>query len=852
MDEQGYWAYCLADDSFFETPDRIADEGNRFAVANRAAPEGWRRDEWDMWVGLHPVRADLPAQGWKVHVSLTPAEAERGLDVVWDYCLTNGLSFKFLRSRNAVLLANAKYAVRGSSGKLVTLYPSDEAELAQVLTELGALLAGLNGPYVLGDLRIGDGPLYVRYGAFVEMWCQGDDDIPRSAIMDPHGNLVPDRRMPVFTIPKWMEMPAVLQPHLDAMQSGDGDLPCEVEKALHFSNAGGIYLARDRSGRRVVLREARPHAGLDGQERDAVTRLGMARTALLRLAGLDCVPRMLDYLVVHGHHFVVEEYVEGVTLLEAIQDRSPMVRPSPTARQIALYRAWAVDVLDQVEQALAAVHARGVRFGDLHPRNVLIRPDGRIAFIDFEFAIALSVEAPQDVAVPGFTPPPSVTGAAVDHYSLACLRLYLFTMSNQLVDLDRSKITTLVTQAVETEGMPAGFAPELIRTLNPAGAELRRDEAAELFMTETPPWQKIRDSLVAGIHASATPDRQDRLFPCGPAQFHLGGTGVAHGAAGVLFALHQVGAAIPEDYADWLVDAALRTPGRPSQGLYTGAHGIAAVLDMIGRHDEARAIFELARRCEHQRSSGSLFAGATGRALNLLHFAHAIGDDDLREAAFRVADEVAAALTASTDWASGRGLLRGPAGAAVLFLRLHEETGAARYLDLARLALRADLDRGEMLPDGTFQLRDGNRYLFYLDGGSAGVGLAVQEYLWYREDPELERILAGIRRGFSVPFVYQPGLFSGRAGVIALMAQLGADDDGAALREHVRRLGWQALYRDGNLVFPGEQLQRLSMDLAMGSAGVLLALHAAYEGTTALLPHLGLRSPAGTTNPGRR
>ncbi len=850
MEEQSYWAYCLADDSFFDTPDRIDDSGTRFTAASRPAPEGWRRDQWDMWVGLHLSGADLPAQGWKIHVSVTPAEAEHCLDVVWDYCLANEVDFKFLRSRGAMLLANAKYAVRGSSGKLVTLYPRDEAQFAHALTVLGAQLDGLNGPYVLGDLRIGAGPLYVRYGAFAEMWCQGDDDIPLLAIKDPQGNLVPDRRMPIFTIPKWLDLPELLKPHLDALHS-DGEetaLPYDVEKALHFSNAGGIYLARDRSGAHVVLREARPHAGLDGHERDAVTRLGMARAAQLRLAGLDFVPRLLDYLVVHGHHFIVEEYVEGITLLQAIQSRSPVIHPLPTAEKIAEYRAWAVDVLDQVTRALAEVHARGVRFGDLHPRNVLIRPDGRIAFIDFEFAIDLSIEAPQDVAVPGFIPPKGVTGAAVDLYSLACLRLYLFTMSNQLIDLDRRKVATLVGQARATEGMPAGFARELARTLVPAGAASGRDEAAEMFLTGQPSWPLIRSSLVAGIHDAATPDRQDRLFPGGPAQFQLGGAGIAHGAAGVLFALHRVGAAIPEHYVTWLVKAVERMPGRQLKSLYTGAHGVAAVLDEIGRRDEALEIFWLAQRSERARSSPSLYAGTTGRALTMLHFAHVTGDDGLREAALRTADEVAAVVTARTDWSSGHGLLRGPSGAAALFLRLHDETGASRYLDLAYLALRTDLGRGELTPDGTFQLRDGYRYLFYLDGGSSGIGLVLQEYLRRREDHELARTLTGIRRGFSVPFVYQPGLFGGRAGIIAILSQLGTDDDGAALREHVRRLGWHALHRNGNLVFPGEQLQRLSLDLAMGSAGVLLALHAAYEGTTAILPLLELRSPVSATH----
>ena len=36
-----------------------------------------------------------------------------------------------------------------------------------------------------------------------------------------------------------------------------------MEKALHFSNGGGVYLGRDtRTGEQIVLKEARPYAGL--------------------------------------------------------------------------------------------------------------------------------------------------------------------------------------------------------------------------------------------------------------------------------------------------------------------------------------------------------------------------------------------------------------------------------------------------------------------------------------------------------------------------------------------------------------------------------------------------------------
>ncbi|MDW6063198.1 hypothetical protein SAZ11_40790 [Streptomyces sp. FXJ1.4098] len=43
----------------------------------------------------------------------------------------------------------------------------------------------------------------------------------------------------------------------------------------------------------------------------------------------------------------------------------------------------------------------------------------------------------------------------------------------------------------------------------------------------------------------------------------------------------------------------------------------------------------------------------------------------------------------------------------------------------------------------------------------------------------------------------------------------------------IAALGWYAVPYQGQLAFPGEQMMRLSMDLATGTAGCLLALGAA-------------------------
>jgi len=156
-------------------------------------PPGWERSELEDWLVYWPAGVQSPPQGWKVHVSACLDNASRILTTVWGYCLQHRVPFKFRRDLDSLLLVNAKYAHRGSSGKFITIYPADEAQLEVVLTELGEALAGSQGPYILSDLRWGEGPLYVRYGGFAERRCVSETGALVLAIADPDGRLVPDR-----------------------------------------------------------------------------------------------------------------------------------------------------------------------------------------------------------------------------------------------------------------------------------------------------------------------------------------------------------------------------------------------------------------------------------------------------------------------------------------------------------------------------------------------------------------------------------------------------------------------------------------------------------------------------------
>ena len=852
--DDGYEVYCIADPLFYDSmigPNR----SESFDAAQRPVPEGWERHTADNWVIMKPVGASVPQQGWKIHASACLDNAERILEIVWAYCIPRRIHFKFLASRNVVHMRNAKYAPRGSSGKFVTIYPADVDALGMILHDLGDRLSGEPGPYILSDLRWNDGPLYVRYGGFALRHCLSARGRSVPAIEDPTGALVPDRRDAVFATPPWVSLPDLLVPQLAARNATTvAKLPYRIEQVLHFSNGGGLYDARDqRTGARVVLKEARPHAGLAADGADAVQRLQRERETLERLAGIEGVPTVHDHFTLGEHHFLALEFVEGTSLNKVFADRYPMSKPAAGREQFAAYTKWALRICAQIEDIVGAIHGRGVIHGDVHLFNVIVRDDGRIALIDFEVATNIDEARRPTLGSPGFAAPRDRNGFDIDRYSLACLRLALFLPLTSMIRLDAGKPEDFVEIITEHFPVPLSFLFEAVQTISGAGsadrdAPRRHTKALPPLPFATTGWVAVRNSIVDGILASATPKRADRLFPGDIAQFSSGGLNIAHGAAGVLYALAATGTNRYPAGEHWLLERAAAATRGTRLGFYDGLHGVAYVLAELGYRQAALDLIEFCLGEQCDRLGSDLSGGLAGIALNLAHFAGSTGEPSLFEHALRVADMVADRLGAAdgVGTISGgdhpyAGLMRGSSGPALMFLRLYEHTGDRGLLQLAATALRQDLRRCIMRDDRSMLVNEGWRAMPYLDRGSAGIGMVLDEYLTHHSDEEFAHAAAAIRRIAQVPFYIQPGLFSGRAGIILYLSR--AYRPGQAvwnpdIAAQIQRLGWHRVDYQGHLAFPGEQLLRLSMDLASGSAGVLLALGAAVHEHPVGLPFL--------------
>lgn len=863
---KGYAAFCDADRWFYEAPYRRTEESYRAALA--PVPQGWQAHRSGDWLALRPLAAELPSQGWKIHVSARLDNAESVLDRVHAYCTERQIAFKFVPGRYLLHLRNAKYADRAASGKFITVYPADEEQCRRIAEDLDALLAGESGPCILSDLRWNEGLVHLRYGSFTLRHCYDDDGDLVPALEAPDGTLVPDVRGPVFRPPAWLELPDFLRPHLERRAAVTlAGMPCTVERALHFSNGGGVYAGRDtRTGEPVVLKEARPGAGLAADGADAVTRLDRERRALDALAGLDCVPSVHGTFTVGDHHFLILEHLDGRPLNSFFARRHPLIEADPDPAELAAYTAWAMTVHQRVTEAVEAVHARGIVFNDLHLFNIMVDEDPdtgepSVALLDFEAAAHVDEGLRQTVANPMFVAPPDRRGFSVDRYALACLRLALFLPLTSLLALDRNKAAHLADIAAEQFPVPRAFLDEAVTEIlaGPDGTPppQRAGAPARPYLPVEPrDWPAARRSLTTALRTSATPDRADRLFPGDIAQFTTAGGGAcfAYGAAGVLYALAETGEPPWHDAEEWLLTRSADLPSGTPLGFYDGIAGLAWTLERLGHRDRALALADRLLDQPWQSVGADLHGGLAGIGLALDSLGTSTGEKRLHQAALKCAELAISRLPAPKR----AGLLHGRTGPALLCLRLYGRTGDRDLLTQAATDLHHDLDRCVTSAFGTLQVDEGWRTMPYLGAGSVGIGMVLDDWLEHAADERFAEARLAIVRAAQATFYAQPGLFRGAAGMVLHLARtttpaLDTDRPGARAADVARQieaLARHAIDYQGHLAFPGEQLMRLSMDLSTGTAGALLALGSAAPGGRAHLPFLPpLRSTAAAPEP---
>ncbi|WP_354644717.1 class III lanthionine synthetase LanKC [Kitasatospora camelliae] len=838
---------ALADEQFYAPLGTMADPGRRFAPAR--VPAGWRGSDRDIWTAWSGPGARRVEQGWKIHVSARLERAQDVLDVVADTCFAEGVPFKHVSAHFFFLALHHKHGARSQSGKFCAVYPPDTPAAERLLALLADALRGEEGAYVLTDRRYRDSrTVHYRYGAFGRRSRLLPDGTGEPLLTDGHGREVPDLRLPYFVLPEGVTDPFVAEepaPHRGAIRLRD----YEVVQVLQPSNAGGAYQARDtRTGRLVLIKEARPHNGYTWDGVSAQERLRReydALTAVHAVAPGVC-PEPLDHFTEWEHDFLVMEYVEGLPLVKWINRSSPVLLADRPAADFDRYHADCRRILATLDTALGRIHALGIRFGDVSPGNVIVTPAGDARLVDFE-SVTPQDTRPARMGTPGFAPPPGLAAGhhstdpvLTDRYGLSALALTLLAPFHNGPQLTSANFALLRRDLAATGPVPHDLwqrATAFQRSGEDPPSTLPGPE--EVDADPLGCLTRLAERTASGLLALADTDRTDWAFPPSPQAFHTNTVCVAYGTAGVVHALHRAGLPVSDEVDKRLRRDALAAADALPPGLAVGSAGVGRVLARAGHLDEAIDLLRAADGHPLTGTTTTLAGGRAGVGLAWLALHRRTCDPHHLERAAAAGDAIlhTADLAPTLGAHDARGLFHGRSGLALFLHHLARATGEQRYLAAGRGLLHEELDRAVELPDGSLSFADNavnRRVMPYLATGSAGIGTVLLRYAAATTDERcttaLPRVLADVRKVSAV----QAGLHDGFAGLVYLLAEH-ADftGDDADRRDAVRLatglLKYAVPHGDG-VRWLGTGSLRFSADVASGSAGILLALHRALHG----------------------
>jgi eukaryotic-like serine/threonine-protein kinase len=149
--------------------------------------------------------------------------------------------------------------------------------------------------------------------------------------------------------------------------------PYQVVSQLGRGGMGEVYLAEDsRLGRKVAIKLLPAKFTADAGR---VRRFEQEARASSSLNHPNIIT-VHDIGEIEGKHYLVEEFIDGQTLRQLLND----------APQQRLEIERALDITAQMARALAAAHEAGIVHRDIKPENVMVRHDGLVKVLDFGLA----------------------------------------------------------------------------------------------------------------------------------------------------------------------------------------------------------------------------------------------------------------------------------------------------------------------------------------------------------------------------------------------------------------------------------------------------------------------------------
>ena len=224
----------------------------------------------------------------------------------------------------------------------------------------------------------------------------------------------------------------------------------EIIEKIGAGGMSDVYKARDHIlGRFVAIKVLKQEFSED------VNFVTKFRTEAQSAAGLEHpnIVNIYDVGSENGIHFIVMEYVEGVTLKTYIE------------KKMQLTYKEAVSIAIQVGRGIEAAHAKNIIHRDIKPQNILISTEGKAKVTDFGIARAVSsntISADVMGSVHYSSPEQARNGFVDGKSDIYSLGIVMYEMVTGRVPFDGDTTVAVAIQHLQEEMVaPSAYAPDL-------------------------------------------------------------------------------------------------------------------------------------------------------------------------------------------------------------------------------------------------------------------------------------------------------------------------------------------------------------------------------------------------------
>lgn len=865
--------HLLSHRHFYRSPEELGTDDKLRLHLEKLIPKTWSILKGNIWLNCCPEKVNIPAQGFKIHLSCLASETLKLLDTVLPILVENEVCFKIVRRQDFYLSLVSKESQRSSSAKYITIYPLHTEHFKALIELLYNATRDFKGPFVLTDKRYKDSSVvYYRYGGFL---LQSTDSNHKGSpvIKDLQGNYVEDSRTPGQAIPHWIEDPFYKTPKTSAKDSIVLNERYKVESSLSYSSSGGVYNAYDLIEKRdVIIKESRPYIhfmGLKGNNLYAPQVLQNEYEILKDLSSETRTPKVYDFFRLWEHHYIVQEQMPGIPLTKhrAYPDMNLIPFKNLGQEKINTFQNKFTTIALQSIKIVQDCHSQNIAIGDVSPNNILISKDDVVSFIDFEGASRKDwidreeYEKVPFLATPGYREfSAKITWSELlqsDWKSLSLSLESFFLPIQVLYTIDQSKKFKFLQSILADSGLSEtyldfftslweGRPSEALKTLEQLQSTDSRPTVCasidhHLCFEKT--YQQLKETSKSYLVESPPLD----VSALAEDRFSL-----AYGYYGSALMITKLSGQLPKVLEDCPTD--LRE--LPS-GLINGLAGMALAELTLGRNKKAEHYFSpLLSSTMKKTKEVSLSKGLAGQGFVALDLYKRTGQGKYLEYASMISTQLQETVhdtEKGAHWhqqltpSSPIGVAHGATGVALFLLYLWKEKRCPNILQLALQAFDYDLahniGKADKLSYG--QSVESKIALPYWEYG--GAGLCSVALRFYRETQN-ERYLT-LAKDLASSIFSRYAVFTGQFNGLCSIGEAFIDLYQTTHEEHylteakeiAQRLTLFSCEHNGRLYFPGRGLMRLSLDYAFGTAGVALFLDRLTNGGPRLMHDLGVK-----------